>query len=107
MADMSYTPGPWAYRDSVEGFRGDYCVTQGVDPTGKDELASVWSCGAEGPDEAEANARLIAAAPDLLAACKFACSAIDNYLGKDPEGVDPDMSGACQQLAEAIERAEG
>lgn len=57
----SYTPGPW--RPYAESSR-EWCIDaedQGIACT-----------------ETEANARLIAAAPDLVEALKFVCAAIHN-----------------------------
>lgn len=68
-----HTPGPWG-----ELTMFDHNLTIGIDyPEGDDRdhyLAEV-TCG--DPDELEANARLIAAAPDLLAALQGIQSAWD------------------------------
>ena len=58
---MKHTPGPWEMDGSgaVFGPDGDPIMTCG--------LYAV--CFGEGSEEGYANARLIAAAPDLLAAC--------------------------------------
>lgn len=57
--------------------------------------------------EHKANARLIAAAPNLLAAAEFARSAIDKHLGdSDPSnGSDNPLFLACQKLSAALESA--
>lgn len=64
MADAKHTPGPWV-AVSVGGF-GEY----EIHARGKDIAAVNVSDGMDEPTPfpAEANARLIAAAPDLLAA---------------------------------------
>jgi hypothetical protein len=55
-----YKPGPWTHDgDCVESNRGTVAETYGFDQ-----------------EEMEANARLIASAPDLLAACKRAAAAV-------------------------------
>ena len=53
----------------------------------------------------KANARLIAAAPDLLAACKIALE-VCNY-ADDGRIVDPTTTKAEKMLKTAIARAEG
>jgi hypothetical protein len=71
-----YTPGPWRY---VPGkFNRDECANeygsiQGIDESGH---RGYWVATIEDAEEAEANARLIAAAPELLAACEDAERAI-------------------------------
>ena len=58
-----YTPGPWIdnYFDDTQ-----ICINSGY------ELVAVVYSYDEKKEEGNANARLIAAAPDLLAACKEA-----------------------------------
>lgn len=63
---MTYTPGPWIVTDDVNAhvIRGAEQPRneRGVDFVFRDYVASIWG------GYHEANARLIAAAPDLLAA---------------------------------------
>jgi len=54
---MGHTPGPWRVNAH------DICA-------GSDAVAGVYGTTGYAPEEAQANARLIAAAPDLLAALK-------------------------------------
>ena len=56
----AHTPGPWETSVNDEG-QWDVCAEGGGDM-----VADLADC----PESAEANARLIAAAPDLLAALK-------------------------------------
>lgn len=64
-----HTPGPWM---ATVGNRGTLCVISG----------DAWICGelsngnGEVPGEAEANARLIASAPELLSALKDLVEAV-------------------------------
>ncbi len=87
MTDTQHTPGPWEYVQSTE-HHGPYVVHK-FGPTVCDcytmtqpgEL-SVRNGGASKPvhfmaDEADANARLIAAAPDLLEACQTLATLLD------------------------------
>jgi hypothetical protein len=74
MSDTDHTPGPWeAY---VSDDRTLWCIRAGDDFViypGNEIDAETWdeafgACGATTEGRSEANARLIAAAPDLLAA---------------------------------------
>ena len=60
-----YTPGPWHYATKGPGLLGVFC--------GDGRLARPADliAGVAASDNHEANARLIAAAPDLLAALDF------------------------------------
>jgi hypothetical protein len=71
------------------------------DDQGKD-IATVWGMGGDTHptlDEHEANARLIAAAPDLLAACEAAKEFFESNYGW--------YEDEYHQLADAIEKARG
>lgn len=88
-----HTPGPWEYGEAANYF-GYYIAPEGTLPT----LAAVERCGEDGlrvqahnfPGALEANARLIAAAPELLEAAKGA-------LARYPE---------LNKLRAAVEKAE-
>lgn len=85
-----HTPGPWM----ATGARVDMGagrVTAGLD----------WSFDVD-PGEARANARLIAAAPDLLKALKDLVAVIDSVKGKDVRGYE-----AFDSAEAAIAKAEG
>lgn len=82
----THTPGPWTVRLS-ELFDGHYIVSE-VEDRSPDE------------DEDYANARLIAAAPDLLAAAKFAADALDDHVGDA-------VRRSVYTLLDAIAKAEG
>lgn len=60
-----HTPGPWVLMPEFHGDHGQYYITDEADGS---EIASVTAWIGEHRAEAEANARLIAAAPDLLSA---------------------------------------
>ena len=69
MSESKHTPGPWrAYGFMITGgdFRQVAECNMPVGTPGREEDATV--------DEDQANARLIAAAPDLLAACEMLIS---------------------------------
>ena len=69
MSSKQHTPGPWTIVSTFNASDCDgklLCSIEGADLY----LAEVWGdIGSK--EEAEANARLIAAAPDLVAACKM------------------------------------
>ena len=66
----SYTPGPWGISNASE-----YPPEEmSVGPEDSDEVVCWINDGVEPDDVVEANARLIAAAPELLAACKMLLS---------------------------------
>ena len=60
----TFTPGPWSIEDCTPGESTDLCTTDG------------WK-------EAQANARLIASAPDMLEMCKLFEDCMANMDGMD------------------------
>lgn len=61
MTNATHTPGPWAFTADMYGL--DNMRVFGVnDATGN----GIANCGYDGRGECKANARLVAAAPDLL-----------------------------------------
>ena len=97
---QGYTPGPW----SVAGInaRGDGRIIV----AGDYGICSAWDLN--GQPENEANARLIAAAPDLLAA---AIKSHQPYVGLDEEDIrclyGADEADLAMALRDAISRATG
>lgn len=92
----THTPGPWKVvgrdiraDDYIKVGKGGYfSIAYMANPISRDDIM-------------DANARLIAAAPELLEACKIALSTInDEY----PKG---EMMGPKQALKYAIAKAEG
>ena len=95
-----HTPGPWLARSDEISLTPDYDIT-GEDA--KRLIACCYSASGTGhyacPAEAEANARLIAAAPDLLNQCKWAAGYLGAIVGQHgQEGLDA--------INEAIAKAE-
>ena len=67
-----HTPGPWHIDPAAEYDAAEY------DINAKDsDIASVWQDNKSDDQEAEANANLIAAAPELLEALKFAAERLE------------------------------
>jgi hypothetical protein len=94
MAEHEYTPGPWHTGSDEDGD-----IVYGPD------CELVASAAGDGDAEAEvANARLIAAAPELLWACETALRALE-FQGNGPR---PHVSEAeWDEIAAAIAKARG
>lgn len=103
---MKHTPGPWCliglhcweYQIGAPG-QGEY-----VGQTTALAVVRNWDCQPPG-EQIYANACLIAAAPELLEACRAAVTAIetssfDRYAGAA-------LTPACEALRAAIAKAEG
>lgn len=69
----AHSSGPWAVDDT---YAGQSLKLRIVCPQGE-AVADVWGCD----DEARANARLIAAAPELLAHLKYAVKLLEALPG--------------------------
>ena len=100
-----HTPGPWEYLTETT-YAGDYPYSVGHKVKIGNEILTI-SCHGYGADkffeEAAANARLIAAAPELLEACKDALAFVEEL---DRRGIAQEWSGE-GALKAAIEKAEG
>lgn len=93
------TPGPWhAEFGECAGYD---CMTSGWDiRAGTDHVVTVDEAD-NSPQATKANAYLIAAAPELLAACKRAKKLLEPELTKEPDRT------IFWELVEAIRKAEG
>jgi hypothetical protein len=102
MSQPKHTPGPWTVDPH---FLDDIMAADGLD------VATVVLTGEHCRDmpERRANARLIAAAPELLEACKeaalFMRSAIEDRVML--EGFDPESHHGLKMVRAAIIKAEG
>ena len=99
---MGHTPGPWTLHGWADN---DYEINAALDtvcnvPGFDDDTVDA--------DRAEANARLIAAAPELLAACRMprACLADWCEIAEDDDQRDDDHQ-AMRDAQAAIAKAEG
>ena len=97
--NQTHTPGPWEYwpASNYEGFA---IAPRGTLPT----LASVERCGHmvniqahNFPGQTEANARLIAAAPDMANALRRALSWLSSYQGNGANGAYRDAVNALKK----------
>jgi hypothetical protein len=111
----THTPGPWNARRapketevaSVGGIevslsRGDQWAIDADDRW--IELATVYTSGGEFETTSEANARLIAAAPDLLAALKDVLDLLDEWMRDNTGSRELELLERCEA---AIAKAEG
>jgi hypothetical protein len=97
-----HTPGPWEVRWGCNVFakRAD---------TGSEGV--VAACGGHSSNkvacrpENEANARLVAAAPDLLAACEELLASVRRIAALNGGGYMRDDSARCERAQAAIDRA--
>lgn len=90
------TPGPWSYIAE----NGGYTIDSPSQPAGKRDICRIARTK---PWDGEDNAKLICAAPDLLAACK---AALDALIAAGADGEIWDMpSPVCEQLRDAISKA--
>jgi len=111
---MSHTPGPWDWGPHSDELVGRYEVNAGE---GR-QRSHICECHGNrqqtrkvSDEEAAANARLIAAAPELLAVAKMAFDYaqdtkgrfIDHWDGEDAESYDK----LCDACDAAIAKAEG
>jgi len=95
---MSHTDGPWWVDGPGEGIEVH-------DTFGR--TASVWGEQGDG-DEAWANAQLISAAPDLLAACRLLLASLVDWCEvADPDDQRDDDYLAIDAAKAAIAKAEG
>jgi len=95
MSEAKHTPGPWEYGVIPEQYQ-TYCF-------GARGLLFGRVVGSPARD-AEADARLIASAPDLLAACKMAVAAVLYAQTVDQSG---SFDATRAALSAAIAKAEG
>jgi hypothetical protein len=91
---MSHTPGPW----SIEP-----CVAKGAWIAGPTKEWAALACG-NTDETARANAKLIAAAPDMLDALKRAKQSFDNSIMFPENDFDRETE---RMVNEAITNAEG
>ena len=96
----AHTPAPWTVL--VDEYM-ENCISVGSDDD-MTVVAHVTGIVAE----SKANAKLIAAAPELLWACEFALATLNWRLGKNGGSVKGDMLTDCKRdLENAITKAKG
>lgn len=90
---MKSTPGPWQISDAFDD--GNGCVVE----NGTRMICECYEDGEPSTDEDRANARLIAAAPDLLAALEKIAEVCNGY--------GDEAGWACKHALIAIAKADG
>lgn len=102
---MSHTPGPWRVSEEVGGAvvseKPVEGMLQGGDDT--DYYGGYLIC----ESVTRANARLIAAAPDLLEACHAFCRTMAFTPSSIPGALEADLNAAYEAARAAIAKAEG
>ena len=96
----AFTPGPWTFKETDEGNHriiGMECPHP--------EIAAVFSQGTKA--ERDANARLIAAAPELLERCKRCLADAEAILADPSEVSDEVWQSIVDDLREVITAVEG
>jgi len=108
---MKHTPGPWT-RIAGERFRHDQSA--GVTEPGGNYIAAALDRNRFDLDEeVEANARLIASAPELLAACEAQATLIRDLLKLASAeqirdiGMQARLVNVSDQVCEALDKARG
>jgi len=97
MRITAHTPGPWSYNRDEGGMHGH------VISTGEYIICDLPDAGAGAAPHTEANARLIAAAPELLEALEHARMVAAQHLPQDIPGAQ----SALDMYDRAIAKAKG
>jgi hypothetical protein len=93
MAEQKHTPGPWHCDGGVQVRTGQFLA-----------ICEAMASPNRSIDAARANARLIAAAPELLEALRLFVSVCDTA---PPTELMASIGSACKQARAAIAKAEG
>jgi hypothetical protein len=103
---MKYTPGPWMVGGPYPSVTV-CCTPDEYDAENWEMIAELWNWkNGEAPEEVKANARLIAAAPQLLAALE----ANMNWIGRPPVdrySYDSERERAWEMGEQALAAAKG
>jgi hypothetical protein len=108
MSAVKHTPGPWFFR--ADPRTGDHGIV--ADGTGvfAEAFADIRRAGEGNREEACANARLIAAAPDMLELHEKLLAWVEHWLADVNGGLKPTLNSlekAEQAIREVIAKAEG
>ena len=95
-----FTPGPWTSEDCTPGESAGLCFAINSEHTVVARTTDGWK-------EAQANARLIASAPELHAQAKLFERALVELQMQGETGVDEELEKLREVLAKADGRAEG
>jgi hypothetical protein len=103
--EQTHTPGPWMLGENTPSE-----LDQPIYANGTEGCVGICVVDLDEADEADANARLIAAAPDLLAACKKIVATHDirdEHANEYEAGYTEGLGVASKIARDAIARAEG
>ena len=103
MKETKHTPGPWDVQDV---FEGRIPIDAPQKSTGYDGATEICLVSAEDDERQGANARLIAAAPDMLAALEK-CVSLLNRIQESEDGPLPMPWPEIQEAEAAISKARG
>jgi hypothetical protein len=100
----AHTPGPWELFDNGEEFKRREAARIGVAPLNcSGDVAHCAGFNSQRPVEEElANARLMAAAPELLAACERALNWLSSYPGGCAENAYLQARAAVDKATRAV-----
>ena len=101
---MKHTPGPWEYTKHATKYPDlfTYNIQQAQPDPDFNRV-----CGVTSELDSEADARLIAAAPDLLEACKIAANNLRDEVNGLRDESEEDWDYEIETLEQAINKAEG
>lgn len=102
MSGAKHTPGPWVAKPSDD----NYSIRATGGTFGDIALAFDWSENGEPDPEAQANARLIAAAPDLLRNLKACAERLDETRARTSQVDIAVVAAACAAIAKATGAAQ-
>jgi len=106
MSKATHTPGPWDHNDTLLTTNNLIEIFNDRDLMGEEPIADVYSY--ENADKAKANARLIAAAPELLEALGEIRECLAAWMEiADPEDMRQYDTDAINKANAAIEKATG
>lgn len=107
--EAKWTPGPWSI-ESETSHNGEFAIIapDGTHPDPWNIAQTYGSVGhGEGEDEALANARLIAAAPDLAEAVRRQVENIERWRETGIPATPEESKSIYEQLLAALTRATG
>ena len=102
---MTYTPGPWNVAENLFGSTASYEVYTNIETkSGKGGYTRICQIT---PRDQKANARLIAAAPDLLAATEAWVAAMKGWLDGNPPKSPEESRAIYDAAVAALKKARG
>jgi hypothetical protein len=101
--ETKFTPGPWRFKIGDSFSATDYIIEQ--DTPEEEWVVLRWEIGPyRNPNSEQANARLIAAAPELLDAAQFALTVLRSHFQFDSHDFDEVRETLQAAITKAIDR---